>query len=165
MKPVPYDKLIEELLEHYPTEDNPEIYSLYTSMLNHLMKCFKLKHSTAVKLLLNIEEKLGIHLVRNREMTNMKLLNLKKNDDVKRYFRCIYWYNKLSVETVDTIIRKYNNISASLVKKFLRENGEMSESKFNQFTYAKQYYLSHKEELLEKKRLYRQRKKKEKKND
>ena len=161
MKPVKYESLTEELLEHYPVEENPELYSLYTSMLNHLMKCFKLKHSTAVKLLLNIEEKLGIHLVRDREMTNMKLLNLKKNDDVKRYFRCIYWYNKLSVETVDTIIHKYNNINASLVKKFLCENGEMSESKFNQFTYAKQYYLSHKEELKEKKRLYRQRKKKE----
>ena len=165
MKKIDYDKLYDELLEHYPIEENPEIYSLYTSMLQHLMKCFKLKHSTAVKLLLNIEEKLGIHLVRNREMTNMKLLNLKKNDDVKRYFRCIYWYNKLSVETVDTIIHKYNNINASLVKKFLRENGEMSENKYNEFTYAKQYYLSHKEELLEKKRLYRQRKKKEKKND
>ena len=165
MKPIEYDKLYAELLEDYPIEENPEIYSLYTSMLNHLMKCFKLKHSTAVKLLLKVEEKLGIHLVRDREMTNMKLLNLKKNDDVKRYFRCIYWYNKLSLETVDTIIHKYNNISASLVKKFLCENGEMSESKFNQFTYAKQYYLSHKEELLEKKRLYRQRKKKEKEND
>ena len=155
MKKIDYEALTEELLEHYPTEDNPEIYSLYTSMLNHLMKCFKLKHSTAVKLLLKVEEKLGIHLVRNREMTNMKLLNLKKNDDVKRYFRCIYWYNKLSVETVDTIIHKYNNISASLVKKFLRENGEMSESKYNEFTYAKQYYLEHRAELLEKKREYR----------
>ena len=167
MKPIEYDKLYDELLEHYPIEENPEIYSLYTSMLNHLMKCFKLKHSTAVKLLLNIEEKLGIHLVRDRELTNMQLLNLKKNDDVKKYFRCIYWYNKLSVETVDTIIRKYNNISASLVKKFLRENGEMSENKYNEFTYAKQYYLQHKKELLEKKRLYRQRKRleKEKEND
>ena len=165
MKKIDYESLTEELLEHYPVEENPELYSLYTSMLNHLMKCFKLKHSTAVKLLLKVEEKLGIHLVRDREMTNMKLLNLKKNDDVKRYFRCIYWYNKLSVETVDTIIHKYNNISASIVKKFLRENGEMSENKYNEFTYAKQYYREHRAELLEKKRLYRQRKKKEKKND
>lgn len=161
MKPVPYDKLYEELLEHYPIEENPEIYSLYTSMLQHLMKCFKLKHSTAVKLLLKVEEKLGIHLVRDRELTAMKMLNLKKNDDVKRYFRCIYWYNKLSIETVDTIIHKYNNISASIVKKFLRENGQMPEDKYNEFTYAKQYYLQNKEELLKKKREYRQRKKKE----
>ena len=155
MKPVPYDKLIEELLEEYPIEENPEMYSLYTSMLQHLMKCFKLKHSTAVKLLLNIEEKLGIHLVRDREMTNMKLLNLKKNDDVKRYFRCIYWYNKLSLETVDTIIHKYNNITASLVKKFLRENGQMSDEKMSKLNYARKYYLEHRAELLEKKREYR----------
>ena len=155
MKPVKYDKLYAELLEDYPIEENPELYSLYTSMLQHLMKCFKLKHSTAVKLLLKVEEKLGIHLVRNRELTAMKLLNLKKNDDVKRYFRCIYWYNKLSLETVDTIIHKYNNISASIVKKFLRENGEMSENKYNEFTYAKQYYREHRAELLEKKREYR----------
>ena len=165
MKPIEYDKLYAELLEDYPIEENPELYSLYTSMLQHLMKCFNLKHSTAVKLLLKIEEKLGIHLVRNREMTNMKLLNLKKNDDVKRYFRCIYWYNKLSVETVDTIIHKYNDINVSLVKKFLCENGLMSDEKMSKFTYAKQYYLQHKKELLEKKRLYRQRKKKEKEND
>ena len=155
MKPIKYEALTEELLEDYPVEEHPEIYSLYTSMLQHLMKCFNLKHSTAVKLLLNIEEKLGIHLYRNREMTNMKLLNLKKNDDVKRYFRCIYWYNKLSLETVDTIIHKYNNISASLVKKFLRENGQMSDEKMSKFNYSCKYYREHREELLEKKRLYR----------
>ena len=155
MKKIDYESLTEELLEHYPVEDNPEIYSLYTSMLNHLMKVFKLKHSTAVKLLLNIEEKLGIHLVRNRELTAMKLLNLKKNDDVKRYFRCIYWYNKLSLETVDTIIHKYNNITASLVKKFLRENGQMSDEKMSKLNYARKYYLEHRAELLEKKREYR----------
>ena len=155
MKPVKYEALTEELLEHYPVEENPEMYSLYTSMLQHLMKCFNLKHSTAVKLLLNIEEKLGIHLVRNRELTAMKLLNLKKNDDVKRYFRCIYWYNKLSLETVDTIIHKYNNITASLVKKFLRENGQMSDEKMSKLNYARKYYLEHRAELLEKKREYR----------
>lgn len=155
MKPIEYDKLYAELLEHYPIEENPELYSLYTSMLQHLMKCFKLKHSTAVKLLLKIEEKLGIHLVRNKELTNMKLLNLKKNDDVKRYFRCIYWYNKLSLETVDTIIHKYNNITASLVKKFLRENGQMSDEKMSKLNYARKYYLEHRAELLEKKREYR----------
>ena len=155
MKKIDYESLTEELLEHYPTEENPEIYSLYTSMLQHLMKIFNLKHSTAVKLLLKVEEKLGIHLYRNREMTNMKLLNLKKNDDVKRYFRCIYWYNKLSVETVDTIIHKYNDINVSLVKKFLRENGLMSDEKMSKFNYARKYYLEHRAELLEKKREYR----------
>lgn len=158
MKPVKYDKLIEELLEHYPVESNPEIYSLYTSMRLHLMKVFHLKNSTAVKLLLKVEEKLGLHLIRDREVTNMQMLKLKKNEDVKRYFRTIYWYNKLPIETVDAIIRKYNNISASIVKKFLHKNGEMSESKFNEFTYAQRYYKHNKEEIKEKKRIYRQKK-------
>ena len=159
MKPVNYEKLIEELLEEYPVEENPEIYSLYTSMRLHLMKVFKLKHSTAVKLLLKIEEKLSIHLVRDRNLTNMHLLNLKKNDDVKKYFRTIYWYNKLPLETVDAIIKKHGDINCRLVKEFFKENGQMSESKFNEFTYAQQYYQSHKEELKEKKREYRQKQK------
>ena len=166
MRPIDYELLTEELLEHYPIEQNPEIYSLYTSMLNHLMKIFKLKHSTAVKLLLKIEEHLGVHLIRDCELTSMKMLNLKKDDDVKRYFRTIYWYNKLPLETVDAIYKKYNNISASIVKKFLREKGEMSESKFNEFTYAREYYQKNRKELLEKKRQYRQKKQLERlKND
>ena len=160
-KPVPYDKLYDELLEHYPIEDNPEIYSLYTSMLQHLMKIFKLKHSTAVKLLLKIEEKLGIHLVRDRELTNMKLINVTKGNDVKRYFRILYWTTKLPLETLDTIIKMHGDVNCRLVKEFLKQNGQMSESKFNEFTYAQNYYREHREELKEKKRLYRQRKKKE----
>ena len=80
MRPIDYETLTDKLIEHYPVQDNPEIYSLYTSMLNHLMKCFKLKHSTAVKLLLKVEEHLGIHLMRDREMTNMKMLNLNKEN-------------------------------------------------------------------------------------
>ena len=155
MKPVKYDKLYDELLEDYPVQEHPELYSLYTSMLNHLMKIFKLKHSTAVKLLLKIEERLGIHLVRDRELTTMKMLNLKKDDDVKRYFRTIYWYNKLPIELVDAIYKKYGDINCRFVKKFLREKGDISDNKYNKFTYAKKYYLEHKKELLEKKRLYR----------
>lgn len=158
MKPIDYDKLYEELLEHYPIEDNPEIYSLYTSMRLHLMKVFHLKNSTAVKLLLKVEERLGIHLVRDCEVTNMKMLNLTKGTDVKRYFRCIYWYNKLPIETIDSILKKYGNINCRLVKKFLRKNGDMTEEKFNNFTYAQNYYKSHKEEIKEKKRIYRQKK-------
>ena len=131
-------------------------------MLQHLMKCFKLKHSTAVKLLLNIEEKLGIHLYRNRELSAMKMINVTKGNDVKKYFRTLYWTSKLPLETVDTIIHKYNDINVSLVKKFLCENGLMSDEKMSKFNYAKQYYLQHKKELLEKKRLYRQKKRLEK---
>ena len=162
MRPIDYEALIEELLEDYPIEENPEIYSLYTSMRLHLMKVFHLKNSTAVKLLLNIEEKLGLHLVRDRELTAMKMLNLKKDDDVKRYFRCIYWYNKLPIETVDAIIKKYGDVNKRLVKEFLRENGQMSDDKYKEFTYAQRYYKEHREQLKEKKRQYRQRKKKEK---
>ena len=162
MKPVKYDKLYEELLEHYAPEDNPELYSLYTSMLQHLKKIFKLKHSTAVKLLLKIEEHLGIHLVRDRELTAMKLINVTKGNDIKRYFRILYWTTKLPLETLDTIIKKHGDVNCRLVKKFLRGNGDMSEDKYKEFTYAQQYYREHREELKEKKRIYRQKKRLEK---
>lgn len=162
MKKINYEALIEELLEHYPIEDNQEIYSLYRPMLQHLMKCFKLKHSTAVKLLLKIEEKLGIHLVRDKELTAMKMINVTKGNDVKRYFRILYWTTKLPLETLDAIIKQHGDVNCRLVKKFLRENGKMSESKFNEFTYAQQYYKEHREELCRKKREYRERKRLEK---
>ena len=155
MKPVNYDKHIDELLENYPIEANPELYSLYTSMLNHLIKVFKLKHSTAVKLLLKVEERLGIHLVRDRELTAMKMINVKKGNDVKRYFRILYWTTKLPLETLDAIIKLHGDVNCRLVKKFLHENGDMPESKFNEFTYAQNYYREHKQELLKKKRIYR----------
>ena len=162
MKPVNYESLTEHLLEDYPIEENPEIYSLYTSMKQHLMKVYKLKPTTAHKFLVKVEERLGIHLMRDRELTNMKMLKLKKDDDVKRYFRCIYWYNKLPIELVDAILKKYNNISASIVKKFLFEKGQLTAEKFDKFKYAKKYYLEHKKELCEKKRHYRQQKRLEK---
>lgn len=161
MKRIDYDKLYDELLEHYAPEENPELYSLYTSMRLHLMKVFHLKNSTAVKLLLKVEERLGIHLVRDNEVTNMQMLNLKKNDDVQRYFRTIYWYNKLPIETVDSIIKLNGDINCRLVKKFLRGNGDMSEDKYKDFSYAQRYYKEHREELCRKKREYRARKKKE----
>ena len=155
MKPVKYESLTEELLEHYPIEENPEIYSLYTSMLNHLMKVFKLKHSTAVKLLLKIEEHLGIHLVRDREMTNMQLLNVTKGNNVKRYFRILYWTTKLPLETIDNIIKIHGDVNCRLVKEFLKQNGQMSDEKMKEFNYACNYYREHRAELLEKKREYR----------
>ena len=162
MKPIEYDKLYAELLEDYPIEENPELYSLYTSMLQHLMKCFNLKHSTAVKLLLKIEEKLGIHLYRNRELSAMKMINVTKGNDVKKYFRTLYWTSKLPLETVDTIIKIHGDVNCRLVKEFLKENGQMSDEKMSKFNYSCNYYREHKEELLEKKRLYRQKKRLEK---
>ena len=165
MKKIDYETLSDDLIENYAPEEFPEIYSLYTSMKQHLMKVYKLKATTAHKFLVKVEERLGIHLMRDREMTNMKMLNLKKDDDVKRYFRMMYWYNKLSLETVDAIYKKYNDISASIVKKFLFENGQLTSEKFDKFTYAHKYYLEHKKELCEKKRLYRQKKRLEKINN
>ena len=165
MKPIKYDKLYDELLEDYPIEENPELYSLYTSMKQHLMKVFKLKHSTAVKLLLHVEEHLGIHLVRDRELTAMKMINVTKGNDVKRYFRTLYWTTKLPLETIDAIIKKHGDVNCRLVKKFLCENGDMSESKYNEFNYAQNYYREHKQELLEKKREYRAKKRLEKINN
>ena len=134
-------------------------------MLNLLMKVFKLKHSTAVKLLLKVEEHLGIHLVRDRELSAMKMINVKKGNDVNRYFRILYWTTKLPLETLDSIIKKYGDVNCRLVKEFMKQNGDMPESKFNEFTYAQNYYRSHKQELLEKKRLYRQKKRLEKINN
>ena len=52
-------------------------------------------------------------------------------------------------------------LSVRIVKKFLRENGQISDEKMKEFNYAQQYYREHREELKEKKREYRQRKKKE----
>ena len=165
MKKIDYETLSDDLIENYAPEEFPEIYSLYTPMKQHLMKVYKLKSTTAHKFLVKVEERLGIHLVRDRELTNMKMLKLKKDDDVKKYFRTIYWYHKLPLETVDAIYKKYNNINASIVKKFLFEKGQLTSEKFDKFKYAKKYYLEHKKELCEKKRHYRQRKKLEKINN
>ena len=162
MKPVQYDKLYDELLEHYPVQEHPELYSLYTSMLNHLIKVFKLKHSTAVKLLLKVEERLGIHLVRDRELTAMKLINVTKGNDVKRYFRILYWTTKVPLETLDAIIKLHGDVNCRLVKEYMKEHGQMSDKKMSEFNYAQQYYREHKQELLEKKRLYRLKKRLEK---
>lgn len=162
MKNIDYSKLVEELLEHYPVEENPEIYSLYTSMRLHLMKCFKLKHSTAIKLLLKIEEHLGIHLVRDRELTAMKLINVTKGNDIKRYFRILYWTAKLPLETLDSIIKKHGDVNCRLVKQYLKENGQMSNEKMKQLNYAQSYYKEHRAEFLEKKREYRAKKRLEK---
>ena len=162
MRPIDYEALADKLLEHYPPQDNPELYSLYTSMLQHLMKVFKLKHSTAVKLLLKVEEKMGIHLVRDRELTAMKLINVTKGNDVKRYFRILYWTTKLPLETLDAIIKMHGDVNCRLVKKFLKENSQMSDDKYKEFTYSCNYYREHRKELLEKKRIYRAKKRLEK---
>ena len=165
MKPVQYNKLCDELLEHYPVEENPELYSLYTSMLNHLMKCFKLKNSTAVKLLLKVEERLGIHLYRNRELTQMSMINVKKGNDIKRYCRTLYWSSKIPLEIISEIYNKYNDISSDIVKRYMHETGKLSDDQIADYEYARNYYYAHHEAILKRKREYRARKKKEKENE
>ena len=158
MKKIDYEALAEKLTEEYPIEENPELYSLYTSMKQHLMKVYKMSATTVHKFLVKVEERLGIHLMRDRELTNMKMINVTKGNDVKRYFRTLYWTTKLPLETLDSIIKKYGDVNCRLVKKFLFEKGQLTSEKFDKFTYAQKYYLEHKKELCEKKRLYRQKK-------
>ena len=158
MKAIDYDKLYEELLENYAPEEFPEIYSLYTPMKQHLMKVYKLKATTAHKFLVKVEERLGIHLMRDRELTNMKMINVTKGNDVKRYFRALYWTTKIPLETLDEIIKLHGDVNCRLVKEFMKENGQMSENKYSEFTYAQQYYRKNRTELCRKKREYRAKK-------
>ena len=127
-------------------------------MKQHLMKVYKLKSTTAHKFLVKVEEHLGIHLVRDRELTAMKMINVTKGNDVNRYFRILYYTHKLPLETLDAIIKLHGDVNCRLVKKFLFEKGQLTSDKFDKFKYAKKYYLEHKKELCEKKRLYRQQK-------
>ena len=165
VKPVNYEALTDDLIENYAPEEFPELYSLYTSMLNHLMKCFKLKNSTAVKLLLKVEERLGIHLYRNRELTQMSMINVKKGNDIKRYFRTLYWSSKIPLEIISEIYNKYNDISSDIVKRYMHETGKLSDNQIADYEYARNYYHAHHEAILERKRAYRARKKKEKENE
>lgn len=163
MKQIDYDNLADKLIEEYPVEDNPAIYSLYTEMLNHLMKVFKLKHSTALKLLHKIEEQLGIHLIRSNELTAMKLLNVTKGNDNKRYFRILYWTTKLPLEILDAIIKTHGDVNKRLVKEYLHKNGQITDEKMRQYKYAQEYYRKNRDELC-RKRQYRQQKKLLKRN-
>ena len=167
MKKIDYEALSDDFIENYAPEEFPEIYSLYTSMKQHLMKVYKLKATTAHKFLVKVEERLGIHLYRNRELTQMSMINVKKGNDVKRYFRILYWTTKIPLETIDKIIKLYGDVNCRLVKEFMNEHGQMSENKYNEFTYARNYYQKNRKELLEKKRLYRLKKQlqKEKQNE
>ena len=165
MRPIDYETLTCELLEDYPIEENPEVYALYTSMKQHLMKVFKLKHSTAVKLLLHVEEHLGIHLVRDRELTAMKMINVKKGNDIKRYFRTLYWTSKIPLEIISEIYNKYNDISSDIVKRYMHETGNLSDNQIADYEYARNYYHANHEAILARKRAYRARKKKEKENE
>lgn len=165
MKKIDYETLSDDLIENYAPEEFPELYSLYTSMIKHIKKIFKLKHSTAVKLLLKVEEHLGIHLVRDRELTQMSMINVKKGNDLKRYFRTLYWKSKIPLEIISEIYNKYNDISSDIVKRYMHETGNLSDNQIADYEYARNYYHAHHEAILARKRAYRARKKKEKENE
>lgn len=158
MRKIDYEELTDKLIEEYPLESNPELYSMYTSMRLHLIKLFRLKNSTAIKLLLKIEEKMGIHFYRDYELGRMHSIGIKKANDTKRYFRALYLSKKFPLELVNAVYEKYGDVNCRLIKEFLKQNGQMSDDKFNKFNYAQQYYKSNKEEIKEKKRIYRQKK-------
>lgn len=162
VKKIDYEALTDDLIENYVPEENPELYSLYTTMRTHLMKVYNMKATTAHKFLVKIEERLGIHLYRNRELSQMSMINVKKGNDVKRYFRTLYWTSKIPLETISEIYNKYNDISSDIVKRYMHETGKLSDDQIADYEYARNYYYAHHEAILERKREYRARKKKEK---
>lgn len=165
VKKIDYEALTDNLIENYAPEENPELYSLYTTMRLHLMKVYNMKATTAHKFLVKIEERLGIHLYRNRELSQMSMINVKKGNNIKRYFRTLYWTSKLPLETISEIYNKYNDISSDIVKRYMHETGKLSDNQIAEYEYARNYYYAHHAAILERKREYRARKKKEKENE
>ena len=45
MYKIDYESIADDLIEQYPVEENPELYSLYTTMRLHLMKVYNLKEN------------------------------------------------------------------------------------------------------------------------
>lgn len=165
MKKIDYDDLADKLIEDYPVDENPELYSLYTSMRLHLMKVFNLKATTAVKLLKEIERRLDIHFYRDYELSRLYFLRFRKINDRTKYLRILYWTQKLPMENAIEIYDKYNDISSDIVKRYKHETGKLSDDQIADYEYARNYYHAHHDAILERKRAYRARKKKEKENE
>ena len=165
MYKIKYDELADKLIEEYPVEENPELYSLYTTMRLHLMKVFNLKETTAVKLLKEIERRLDIHFYRDYELSRLYFLRFRKINDRTKYLRILYWTQKLPMENAIEIYDKYNDISSDIVKKYMHETGKLSDEQIADYEYARNYYHAHHEAILARKRAYRARKKKEKENE
>lgn len=162
---IDYDGLADKQIEEYPVEENPELYSLYTTMRLHLMKVFNLKATTAVKLLKEIERRLDIHFYRDYELSRLYFLRFRKINDRTKYLRILYWTQKLPIENAIEIYDKYNDISSDIVKRYKHETGKLSDDQIADYEYARNYYHAHHEAILERKRAYRARKKKEKENE
>lgn len=163
---IKYDELADKLIEEYPVEENPELYTLYSSMLEHLLKIFDISRTTAIRLMTRVlERRLNIHFYRNNEFNRMKSINIHKIDDRKKYFRILYWTEKIPMETAIEIYNKYNDISSALVKKYMYETGKLSDAQIKEYYASRKYYYAHHEANLARKRAYRARKKKEKENE
>lgn len=166
MYKIDYEGIADKLIEEYPLEDNPELYSLYTTMRLHLMKVYKLKETTAIKLMLKVlERRLDIHFYRDYELSRMSFIRFHKINDKTKYLRILYWTKKLPMENAIEIYDKYNDISSDIVKKYMHETGKLSDEQIADYEYARNYYHAHHAAILERKKKYRERKKKEKENE
>lgn len=165
MYKIDYETLADKQIEEYPPQDNPELYSLYTSMRLHLIKVFNLKETTAVKLLKEIERRLDMHFYRDYELSRLYFLRFRKINDRTKYLRVLYWTQKLPIENAIEIYDKYNDISSDIVKRYKHETGKLTDDQIADYEYARNYYHAHHEAILERKRAYRARKKKEKENE
>lgn len=166
MYKIDYEALADDLIEQYPVEENPELYSLYTSMRKHLMKVYNLKETTAVKLMTKVlERRLDIHFYRDYELSRLYFLRFRKINDRTKYLRILYWTQKLPMEYAIEIYDKYNDISSDIVKRYKHETGKLNDDQIADYEYARNYYHAHHDAILERKRAYRARKKKEKENE
>lgn len=163
VKKIDYEALADDLIEQYPIEQNPELYSLYTSMRLHLMKVYKMKENTAIKFMTKVlERRLDIHFYRDYELSRMSFIRFNKKNNKNKYLRILYWTKKLPMENAIEIYDKYNDISSDIVKKYMHETGKLTDAQIADYEYARNYYHAHNEAILARKREYRARKKKEK---
>lgn len=159
MKKIDYEELADKLIEEYPVEENPQLYNMYTEMKQHLMKVFKLKENTAIKFMTKVlEPRLNIHLYREYELSRLSFLRFRKIDDKNKYLRILYWSKKITMDLLIEIYDKYDDISADIVNKYMRETGKLTAEQISDYYYARDYYHLHREEILEHKRAYRKKK-------
>lgn len=162
MYKIDYEGIADKLIEEYPVDENPELYSLYTTMRLHLMKVYKLKETTAIKLMTRVlERRLDIHFYRDYELSRMSFLRFNKKKNKNKYLRILYWTQKLPIENAIEIYDKYNDISSDIVKRYMHETGKLSDDQIADYEYARNYYHAHNEAILARKRAYRARKREE----
>lgn len=162
MYKIDYEGIADKLIEEYPVDENPELYSLYTSMRLHLMKVYHLKNNTAIKFMTKVlEPRLNIHFYREYELSRMSFLRFNKKKNKNKYLRILYWTKKLPIENAIEIYDKYNDISSDIVKRYMHETGKLTDEQIADYEYARNYYHAHNEAILARKREYRARKREE----